>query len=48
MNNSFEKSLRDFLKVRKTNSPLMQLTNPIWLWGLTGLIIPIGIHITQS
>lgn len=23
----------------------MQLTNPIWLWGLTGLIIPIGIHL---
>ncbi len=23
----------------------MQLINPIWLWGLTGLIIPIGIHL---
>jgi hypothetical protein len=23
----------------------MQLINPIWLWGLTGLLIPIGIHL---
>ena len=23
----------------------MQFTNPIWLWGLTGLMIPIGIHL---
>jgi len=23
----------------------MQFTNPIWLWGLTGLLIPIGIHL---
>jgi hypothetical protein len=23
----------------------MQLVNPIWLWGLTGLLIPIGIHL---
>jgi hypothetical protein len=23
----------------------MQLVNPIWLWGLTGLMIPIGIHL---
>src|SRR6187551_2959627 len=22
----------------------MQFLNPIWLWGLTGLLIPIGIH----
>lgn len=23
----------------------MQFANPIWLWGLTGLLIPIGIHL---
>ena len=23
----------------------MQFVNAIWLWGLTGLIIPIGIHL---
>jgi len=23
----------------------MQFLNPIWLWGLTGLLIPIGIHL---
>jgi len=23
----------------------MQLINPIWLWGLTGLMIPVGIHL---
>ena len=23
----------------------MQLVNPIWLWGLTGLLIPVGIHL---
>ena len=23
----------------------MQFTNPIWLWALTGLLIPIGIHL---
>lgn len=23
----------------------MQLINPIWLWGLTGLLIPLGIHL---
>jgi hypothetical protein len=23
----------------------MSFTNPIWLWGMTGLIIPIGIHL---
>jgi hypothetical protein len=23
----------------------MQFINPIWLWGLTGLLIPIGIHL---
>ena len=23
----------------------MQFVNPIWLWGLTGLLIPIGIHL---
>lgn len=23
----------------------MQLVNPIWLWGLTGLIIPVAIHL---
>ena len=23
----------------------MELINPIWLWGLTGLLIPIGIHL---
>jgi hypothetical protein len=24
---------------------MIQLTNPTWLWGLTGLFIPIGIHL---
>src|SRR3990170_3855302 len=23
----------------------MQFLNPIWLWGLTGILIPIGIHL---
>ena len=23
----------------------MELINPIWLWGLTGLMIPVGIHL---
>ena len=23
----------------------MELVNPIWLWGLSGLLIPIGIHL---
>ncbi len=23
----------------------MQFANPIWLWGLTGLLIPVGIHL---
>jgi len=23
----------------------MQLINPIWLWGLTGLLVPLGIHL---
>ena len=23
----------------------MELINPIWLWGLSGLLIPIGIHL---
>ncbi|WP_276374061.1 BatA domain-containing protein [Chryseolinea sp. H1M3-3] len=23
----------------------MQFLNPIWLWGLTGLVVPIGIHL---
>ena len=23
----------------------MQLANPIWLWGLSGMLIPIGIHL---
>lgn len=23
----------------------MQFANPIWLWGLTGLLVPIGIHL---
>jgi len=26
----------------------MQFVNPIWLWGLTGLLIPIGIHLLSK